>query len=319
MGESWLLMDASRGGSLRLGFAAAGKLPEADAVRSYQADAMPTFTDVLMRFQQDTGTSLLGVSAALAVGGAVAGDIISIARSRWIISRGGLTPMFGRPVVIVNEVAARAWATLQKVSVRERLHGTRDPAVTAVGRTALLTLKDGIGAAIINVDMHGQSSVIESEAGHMDFTPIGADEERLAQSLVRKAGEQVSWEQILIKAFASDARGTLDLTLAGRLAGRFAGNCALAFGAWQGVMLTGGHALTLGRPAARAAFAAAFGMRTDFRRQLGGASCWTIEQNEAVFAGLSAMLAIRHRSSDDLRAPPLTDRSASASGLRLHS
>ena len=290
MTERWLLMDASCRGLLRLGFAADGHLPAAEHIRVYRADTMPTFTDVLIRFEQDSGTSLVGVLGALAVGGAVTGDVIPIARSRWTLSRSGLASMFGRPVIVVNDVAARAWATLQGVRTRDRLHGGTDPALTAAGRTALLPLDDGVGAAIVNVDSHGKTTVIESEAGHMDFTPTAPDEEQLCRSL-QKAGEATSWEQMLMAVFEGDARDRTDLTLAGRLAGRFAGNAALAFGAWQGVMLTGPHIRALARPAARTAFAQAFGMRGSFRRQLSAAPCSTIDQHEPVLSGLAAMLA----------------------------
>lgn len=315
MTERVLLMDASCRGLLRLGFAAQGQVPSGGNLCVYRADTMPTLTDALIRFEQDSGTSLLGVTAALAVGGAVTGDVVPIARSRWIISRSGLASMFGRPVVVVNDVAACAWATLQGLKVRDHLHGRSNPAVTAAGRIALLSLGDGVGAAIVNVDSQSRTTVIESEAGHMDFTPAGLDEERLVRSL-SMPGEGVSWEQVLLAVLEGDAQGTIDLALAGRLAGRFAGNTALAFGAWQGVMLAGRHVATFGRPAARTAFAQAFCMRASFRRQLGAAPCCTIDQHEPVLSGLAAMLASHRQPEQRMQANGVTSRSAYASGLR---
>lgn len=289
--ERWLLMDASCQGVLRIAMSQPGRLPLSTDIRHYDSAELPTFTDALIRFERETGAALFGATAALAVAGAVSAETISIARSRWIISRAGFTPLFGSPVAIINDVAARTWATLQGVSACERLRGTGSLNVSSPGRTALLTFDEGVGGAILNIDDFGHATVVESEVGHVDFTPASEEDELLRRSL-SVAGEQPSWEQLLMATFAGKGGGG-DSAAVGRLVGRFAGNATLALGAWRGVMLTGRHADRLRQPVIRQGFEAGFQMRRGFRRQLADVSCWIIQQRDPVLAGLVALLGAR--------------------------
>lgn len=282
--ERWLLMDATCLGELHLALTDPGEPGLIDKIVCYRAEELPTLTDALLRFQREAGISLLGVTAALAVAGAVTSDTITIARSRWVISRSGLATLFGKPVAIVNDVAARAWAMFGGVDVRLRLRGLRNPDITAPGRSVLLTFHDGVGAAAIDVDQAGRVTVIDSEAGHLDFVPANAAEERLHRSLTA-IGENPSWEQVLMAAF-TDASPIDDPDMAAHLAGRFAGTTVLGFGAWRGVMITGRNAEKLTSPAAIAAFSNTFCFRRRFRRELNATPCWIVDEGEAVFAGL---------------------------------
>lgn len=286
--DRWMMMDASSQGELRLAFAAAPSgRPNAADIRRYDARELPTFTDALLRFEREVGGVLLGTEAVLAVAGAVAGNTITIARSRWVISRSGLGALFGRPVRVFNDVAVQAWATLDGVTVRRQMNGTGAPAHGAPGRTVLLTVDDGVGAAVVQVDRSGQTTVIETEFGHTEFPVTGAADEALCRTLVTGGGEQPSWEQVLMAALTGDGRSGDD---AARLAGRFAGNAVLAFGAWNGVMITGRNAMKLAYPAARTPFAEGYLVRRGFRRQLEATPCWIIEQQDPVMAGLAKLL-----------------------------
>lgn len=288
MPDDWLLIDASAQGELRLMHVDA--MGAREDVRRYDANELPTFTDALIRYERETEASLLGTRALLAIGGATTGNVISIARSRWVISRPGLGAMFGRPVGVINDVAIRGWAALSGGAVRQQLQGNAaKPDFAAPSCTALLTLDEGVGAAIVKIDEAGRTTILESEIGHTDCTPASTAEEALCRTL-RAAGEQPSWEQVLLAAFGGQG-GNDDRGFAARLTGRFAGNAALAFAAWNGVILTGSKTAMLANVASRQSFCDGYGMRGRFRRQLEAGSCWVIDQQDPIMTGLARFAA----------------------------
>ena len=91
--------------------------------------------------------------------------------------------------------------------------------------------------------------VLETESGHMDFSPANEREERLAKA-VRGTAATVSWEMMLMldrhdpvwNQACPDLLESERPRLQAALLGRFAINLMHAFGAWQGVMLTGTRA-----------------------------------------------------------------------------
>ncbi len=290
MAERGLLIDASAQGELRLALIAPGEALTAAETHRYDARELLTFTDALIRFERETGVSLLGKTGVLAVAGATTGNILSIARSSWVISRSGLSALFGRPVAVFNDVAAQAWATLDGIEVRQQFHGSTEPMSGNPGCSALLTIDEGVGAALINVDRAGHVTVIETELGHTEFTITDAADEALCASL-GVSSEQPSWEDVLLAAFVGHGATGETLASRARLVGRFVGNATLAFGAWNGVMVAGRHAVKLAQPGAQLPFMQGYHMRRRFRRQLDAAPSWIVHQHDPVMTGLAKLLS----------------------------
>ena len=284
-----LLIDASAQGELRLMRTDASGT--GSDVRRYDANELPTFTDALIRYERETDTSLLGTRALLAIGGATSGNVLNIARSRWVISRPGLGAMFGRPVEVINDVAVRGWAAVGGGAVRRQLRGApAEPDFSVPSSRALLLLDEGVGAAIVKVDQGGRTTILESELGHIDCHPATAAEEALCRAL-RSAGEQPSWEQVLLAALSGQGGNADDAGFAARLVGRLVAQVALAFAAWNGIILSGSKTAPLLQPAARQPFAEGYAMRQRFRRQLDAAPCWLIDQRDPIMTGLIRLAA----------------------------
>lgn len=272
-----------------------GTRPAAIDVKRYPAAQFTTFTDGILRFARDSGTSLRGIRSALAIAGAATGDVIPLARSRWTISRSGLTSMLEHQPLIINEVAAQAWATRYGLGRVEALRGAPSATLKRPGRYLYVGLLDGIGAAIIDAEETG-TRIIETEGGHMDFVPSTASDEDIAKAWFPQS--RPSWEQILIQEQPASLVARFDpasvaAMRAGAL-GRMLSNMVLAAGAWNGVLLTGPRVSPLldGR-GARVAFDAGFTGRQAFRRLIEAAPVLRVTQQEAVIVGLSALIAER--------------------------
>ncbi len=291
----WLAIDAAEQGELGFALIQPGTRPLPGDVKRYPTSQFSTFTDGVLCFARDTGTSLRGIQLALAIAGAATGDVIPLARSRWTISRSGLAAMLGQQPVIINEVAAKAWATRDGLGKVTALRGPSIATLKRPGRYVFVGILDGIGAAIIDAAENGMR-IIETEGGHMDFAATSAAEDELARACF--PGTHPSWEQVVImnppaSLIARIEPGALAVMRAGAL-GRMLGNMILASGAWDGVLVTGPRITALLEPrGARAAFDAAFSERQAFRRLIETAPVRRVEQPEAVIAGLSALVAER--------------------------
>jgi glucokinase len=294
----WLLIEASSEGVLRFATAVPSSRPRLTAIHEVEIADAPTFTDVLQRFEREKGIPLTGLQCAIAIAGASSGETISLVRSRWTISRAGLQAAFGTQPVILNDVAARAWATRSGTANIQQLRGIGAPTLNRPGRYAMIMVEEGLGAAIVDVDRDLGVHVLETEAGHMDFSPAGPREEALAKA-VRGARPTVSWEMMLML----DRRDPVwsescpDLLEAERprmlatLLGRFAINPMHAFGAWQGVMITGSRAARMLEAGSRVYFDSPFATRRNFSRLVIAAPAWRVDQHEAVLTGAAERLA----------------------------
>ena len=294
----WLLIEASSEGVLRFATAAPSPRPRLGNVREIPIAGLPTFTDALQQFERETGTPLRGLEACMAIAGATSGETISLVRSRWTISRAGLAAVFGRPVTIINDVAARAWATRSGSSTTDLLRGVGSPSLNRPGRYAMVMVDEGVGAAAIDVDQDANIRILETEAGHTDFSPASEREEKLAKA-VRGTAPFVSWEKMLLidrqdpiwgQACPEMLESERPRLLTGML-GRFAITLMHNFGAWQGVMLTGGRAGRMLDTGNRPYFEAAFAARRNFSRLIIGTPAWRIDQREAVLVGAAERLA----------------------------
>lgn len=254
---------------------------------------IPTFTDVLLRYERDTGQRLFDLYPIIAIGGVPGEQSMQVERTRWVISRAGLTSVFGMAPVIINEVAAQAWALRTSLETVTPVHGGARPDLTRRGRYVFMTYEEGVGTVILDVDDDGRCTVLEAEGGQLDFVPVGDEERALLQSVAGRISATVSWEQILMlrrDALKSGARDSERLYA--RLLGRFVSNLIYSSGAWNGAFLTG---RLVPRPEEMASdFVRALTLDRPYSRQLAGAKCWRTAQTQAVLKGCAAMLADRY-------------------------
>ena len=294
----WLLIEASSEGVLRFATATPSSRPRLSSIHEIEIAGVPTFTDALQCFEREKGVPLQGLRCAMAIAGAASGEAISLVRSRWTISRVGLQAIFGNPPVILNDVAARAWATRSGTANIDPLRGATMPSLSRPGRYCMVMVEEGVGAAIVDVDRDAGVRVLETEAGHMDFSPANEREERLARA-VRGNRPVVSWEMMLMvdrhdplwNEACPDLLEPERPRMLATLLGRFAVNLMHAFGAWQGVMLTGTRAGRILDSGNRAYFDSAFATRRNFSRLLISAPAWRVDQHEAVLTGAAERMA----------------------------
>lgn len=294
----WLLIEASAEGVMRFATAKPSPRPRVENIREMDIRALPTFTDALQKFERDSGIELRGLECAIAMAGATSGEMLSMVRSRWTITRTGLTAVFGRPVTILNDVAARAWATRSGSARIKTVRGAGTLNLNRPGRYLMIMVEEGVGAAAVDVDRDCSIRIFETEAGHMDFAPSNERETKLADAL-RGAAPFISWERLLMldrddsvwAAACPEMSEAERPRLLAALLARFSVNLMHAFGAWQGVMLTGSRVARVLDPASRANFESSFGARRNFSRLIIGAPVWRVDQSEAVLTGAAERLA----------------------------
>lgn len=286
---------------MRLALVNLGETLRPEDVRVYPADTLPTFTDALMRFEREKGIDLRTCDAALAVAGPVVSGPIRITRTRWTISRESLASSFGREPLIINEVAARAWAVNTIASRAEPLRGGRQPDFSLTGRTILLLVEEGVGSATIDIAQGGSARIVEGEGGLIDFA--AADTDELAMAAALNLLRPPTWEDMLTLPPTSPAWSASRMLsegekkrLTGTWLGRFTANMILGSAAWNGVLLVGKGAAQLQQPETRAAFDATFAAQRTHRRPIQEAPCWYVQQTEPVLAGTFALLGQRARS-----------------------
>ena len=294
----WLLVEASSQGVLRFATAEPSARPRLADIYELNIDGVPTFTDALQSYEREKGIHLRGMQCAMAIAGASSGEAISLVRSRWTISRGGLAAFFGTEPVILNDVAARAWATRSRTGMVELLRGSGTLSFDRPGRYGMVMVEEGVGAAIVDVGRDGSVQVLETEAGHMDFAPATDREDALLRAL-RSGGVAVGWERLLMldrldplwSSACPDVVEAERPRILAAMLGRFSVNLMHAFGAWQGIMLTGSRATRMLQSDARIQFSAPFSTRRNFSRLVSAAPVWRVDQHEAVLTGAAERLA----------------------------
>jgi len=294
----WLLVEASAEGVLRVATASPSPRPRLQSVNELDISGVPTFTDGLQRIEREHGVALHGTKCAIAMAGATSGEALSLVRSRWTITRSGLTAIFQKPVVVLNDVAARAWAVRSGSATVVNVRGMGAPSFDKPVRYLMIMVEEGVGAAIVDVDRTGRMRVLETEAGHTDFAPVSEDEFRVAMA-IKGPAPAASWEKMLMldrndAAWSSACPAVLDrdrVRMQSEWLGRFSVNLAHAYGAWNGIMLTGSRANRIVDAGGRSAFEGSFLGRRTFARLVGGCPVWSVDQHEAVLTGTAERLA----------------------------
>jgi glucokinase len=294
----WLLIEALQESVLRFATAMPSARPRLSDVREINIAGLPTFTDALQQYERESGIPLQGRDCAMAIAGAASGEAFSLARSRWTISRAGLAAIFGRPVTIINGVAARAWAIKSGSATVDALRGARSLNLANPGRYIMLSLSSGVGASVVDVDRDGLVRILETEAGQMDFPAESEREHKLVRSL-KGLDPHVTWENLLkvdpqspVWAQACPEVSETDRArMVANVLGRFAVNLLYAYGAWDGVMITGSRGAKILDPLSRSAFDSAFAERRSLHRLVSSWPAWKIEQREPVLTGAAECLA----------------------------
>jgi len=278
-GPSKLALIADVGhNAMRLGLTDSEGRLRRETIRTFDSREQSSISGAFSSFGHDCALGELPRRCAIAVSGATLGDTISVPNSRWYLSRSGLTAMLQAPPLILNDFAANAWALSVSESDAqvEALAGARlQPGEP--GTRCLIGLGSGLGIAVITQDEQGRIVVLSTEGGHCHFMAGLAEVDALLTE--RRAKGPVSAEDLLSKRGlfalyrmvvesqgarprASDAKGVTHLAslhdphavrataLFARALWYFAGNMALTYGGWDGVMITGSLAQAL-RPAIR--------------------------------------------------------------------
>jgi len=279
-----------------------------------------TLTDALLAYEKKAGTPLLGAACALGVLGATYGETILLSRGNWAISRSGLRSIFGRDAIVINDVAARAWAAIGGMGTRlEGLSAAAAPDFHRRGRWALTKVDAGVGLAVIDIDDTGVVRVLECEMGHCGFAPATEEDRALAVALAARHGGFATWEMALTlspedpvwSAPGLPATRSQRAAMIARLAGRYTGDTVLAHGAWTGAILTGRRISELLADSGTAAFNAGFDTKPKFARLMRGAARWRLVGQNLTLSGCAVALE-RHGAM--LQAGP-TPQSQSAHGI----
>jgi len=285
-----------------------------NATQVWPTARFSTLTDALLAYETRIGLPLLGATCAVSVTGAPYGETIMVSRTDWAISRAGLRTMFGRDAIVINNVAACAWAALEGgLTKLEGLNPTAigGPDFHNSGRWVLTNIGAGVGLAVIDVDDAGIARVLECEMGHCGFAPITEEDRILAAALAGPGGGPVSWEMALTvspddpvwSAPGLPSERVQRTAMIARLAGHYIGDTVLAHGAWSGAILMGKRIPGMLTESTLPIFNTAY-EKVKYRRLVRGAPRWRLTGQNMTLSGCAAVLG-RH----DAPQPPVALRS----------
>ncbi len=207
------------------------------------------------------------VAAVIAIAAPVVGRTARMTNGSWEVDGQALADRFGwRICKVINDFAAIGHA-IPQLAADGLLTPLDSPDAPWRHERTRLVVGPGTGLGVAAVRETGEEQdrvlVQATEAGHVGFAPESAQEWALAQDLAARFG-RVSVERILSgpglltlyrwlggrraqtpEAVAKSARGGDEAARRAALwfldiLARFAGDMALAHGAWGGVLLTGG-------------------------------------------------------------------------------
>ncbi len=243
---------------------------ETGAVRDCVKLATPAFASLAEAV--DAALAQLGpraplAAAVIAIAAPVVGRTARMTNGSWEVDGAALASRFGwRSCRVINDFAAIAHA-VPRLAADGLLVPLDTPEALWRHERTRLVLGPGTGlgvAAVRETGRMGDSVLVQAtEAGHVGFAPESAQEWALAQDLAARF-VRVSVERILSgpglltlyrwlggrrartpEAVAESARGGAQPARRAAMwfldiLARFAGDMALAHGAWGGVLLTGG-------------------------------------------------------------------------------
>lgn len=309
--------------AVRLGLTDEAGYLRPETIRAFEPSEQSSISGAISTFGRQCQLERLPRRCAVAVSGAAVGDTISVTNSRWFISRSGLAAMLQAPPLILNDFAAHAWAVSAASSNAcvDTIAGARlNPA--GPGTRCLIGVGSGLGVAVVSQDARGAVNVLPTEAGHCHFME-GMPELETVMLRMRKAKGQVTAEDLIsgrglfaiyqavveIDAASSrvaDAVGVVELAISGRDRSAskaaelfcralwyFAGNMALAYGAWDGIMFTGSVVHALRKLIRQPHFAESFVLKGPYDRQMRGIPRGMVSLDHAELHGAAQALLLQ--------------------------
>ena len=313
MGEGLALVADIGRQSVRFGLTGGDAGLEPRDVRRFMTNDHPTFTSALVAYLTDVGLREERLPSVLAVAGAARGDLINLTGSRWYISLSGVEAVLRVPPRALNECAANALAlTLLPASAFTPLHGPAPRAVEPGGNYVVIGTGTGLGVAAL-ISAGDRLVPVQSEAGHMALTVSTPDERKFADFCARKGlapdvellisapglllayealsdGQKLARPEDVTRAIGRDPAAAAAVKLFVEHLGSFAGDLALAFGAWDGVFLTGAISRALQPQLSDPAFRRRMESKAAFRRQLSEVPVALVNRNDLELLGAAAAL-----------------------------
>ncbi len=240
-------------------------------VRQFNVSDFSSLEDALSQYRNTTPEVPTDIrQAAIAVATRLDGDHVHITNNPWTFSIASLRSSHGfERTLVLNDLAAVGYAVPALEASEVRIIGPKrlmrplgDGVYTVVG------VGTGLGVCGIIIEK-GLCRVLASEGGHIGFAPIDSASVHVLKYL-SESHERVSAERVLsgqgleaihaalaqrdgrpvvkiaAETITARARGGSDPTCLEtvevfcRCLGAFAGDAVLMFGAWRGVLLSGG-------------------------------------------------------------------------------
>jgi glucokinase len=308
MGEELALVADIGRQSVRFGLTGgeAGLAPR--DVRKFMTAEHPTFTSALVAYLGGLGLQDARLPSVLAVAGAARGDLINLTGSRWYISLSGVEAVLRVRPRALNECAANALAlTMLPMAAFTQLHGPPPRPLAPGGNYVLINCGTGLGVAAL-ITAGDKLVPVQSEAGHMAFAPTTPDEKIFAQYCTSKGilldvevllsapglllayealsgGKKLAKPEDVTRGLGRDPVCTAVVRMFVEHLGALAGDLVLAFGAWDGVFLSGAINRALHPQLAEAGFRRRMEAKAAFRRQLGEVPVALINRNDLELLG----------------------------------
>ncbi|UZK66090.1 glucokinase [Sphingomonas sp. M1-B02] len=311
MGEELALVADIGRQSVRFGLTGGDGGITPREVRKFMTAEHPTFTSALVDYLNIVGLQDARLPSVLAVAGAARGDLINLTGSRWYISLSGVEAVLRVRPRALNECAANALAlTTLPAAAFTRLAGPAPKAVEPGGNYVVIGIGTGLGVSAL-ISTGDRLVPVESEAGHMDFAATSTDERSFAhyctakgmhfdvESLLSAPGLLLGYEALsggrklekpedVTRGIGRDPVSTAVVKLYVEHLGAFAGDLVLAFGAWDGVFLTGAIARALQPQLMDPGFRRRMESKASFRRQLAEVPVSLVNRNDLELLGAAA-------------------------------
>jgi glucokinase len=281
-------------------------------VRTFSTVTHNSFTSALLEYVEAVGVAGQALPSVLAVAGMTRGDIINLTGSRWYISLSGVQAVLRARPIALNEAAAVAMALILLPGDALSSIGKhpRRP-VEAGGRYLLVSLGTGLGVAALITTPNGALAPVQSEAGHITFAPSTPEEGRFfaaarlhgpvsAETLVSASGLVAAYAALspvgrtmakpedVTNGFGRDATADAVGHLVAGYFGSFIGDMVLAFGAWDGIYITGAVGRALQRKLDLTVFRHRLENKDAHRRQLAEVPVSLINRTDLELLGAAA-------------------------------
>lgn len=254
--------------------------------------------------------------AMIAVAAPATGDEVKVTNCDWRFSIAQVRRELGLETLsVINDFAANSWAIAGLEPKQSVSLGGPARASAENGVFAVVGPGTGLGVGAIVGGAAGPA-IISSEGGHVDFAPVGEEEEAILGWLKRRH-HRVSYERLLCgpgllniyhaiggsealdapeavtRRRDEDPAAARAIRIFCEVLGSFAGNVALTFGAWNGVYLAGGMLAPLKGDLLAGGFRRRFDDKGRFGKELVKVPTRLIEEPALGLIGAAA--ALRHR------------------------